>query len=172
LLVCMREASRHRRTLSALPLLSWRKLAALLSFFLSFFATTLSLHAPRRIVQFVIVVFVVASPLKLCLESAFASLAFPVCFSRLVQPNAIAHTMMRTLRKISGTIVSLALACCLFDVSNCSWDVGRHSLRISVRTEFMRLIVFALTLAPSCAPPPKEGSFCAALPQPTVLCDC
>jgi hypothetical protein len=48
-------------------------------------------------------------------------------------------------------------------------EYGRHSLRISVRTEFMRLIVFALTLAPSCAPPPKEGSFCAALPQPTVL---
>ena len=43
-----------------------------------------------------------------------------------------------------------------------------NSLRISVRTEFMRLIVFALTLAPSWAPP-KEGSFCAALPQPTVL---
>jgi hypothetical protein len=42
-----------------------------------------------------------------------------------------------------------------------------NSLRISVRTEFMRLIVFALTLAPSWPPPPKEGSFCAALPQPT-----
>ena len=44
-----------------------------------------------------------------------------------------------------------------------------NSLRISVRTELIRLIVFAFMLAPSCAPPPKEGSFCAALPQPTVL---
>jgi hypothetical protein len=42
-----------------------------------------------------------------------------------------------------------------------------YSLRISVRTELMRLIVFAFTLPPSWAPPPKEGSFCAALPQPT-----
>jgi hypothetical protein len=45
-----------------------------------------------------------------------------------------------------------------------------YSLLINVRTELIRLIVFALTLAPSCAlPPPKEGSFCAALPQPTVF---
>ena len=44
-----------------------------------------------------------------------------------------------------------------------------NSLRISVRTELIRLIVFAFMLAPSCAPPPKEGSFCAALPQPTVF---
>ena len=43
-----------------------------------------------------------------------------------------------------------------------------NSLLISVRTEFMRLIVFAFTLAPSW-PPPKEGSFCDALPQPTVV---
>ena len=44
-----------------------------------------------------------------------------------------------------------------------------NSLRISVRTELIRFMVFAFTLAPSCAPPPKEGSFCAALPQPTVF---
>lgn len=34
----------------------------------------------------------------------------------------------------------------------------------------MRLIVLAFTLPPSAAlPPPKEGSFCCALPQPTVV---
>lgn len=48
-------------------------------------------------------------------------------------------------------------------------DSVEYSLRISVRTELIRLIVLAFTLAPSCAPPPKEGSFWAALPQPTVL---
>jgi hypothetical protein len=41
-----------------------------------------------------------------------------------------------------------------------------NSLLINVRTEFIRLIVFALTLALSL--PPKEGSFWEALPQPTV----
>lgn len=38
---------------------------------------------------------------------------------------------------------------------------------MSVRTELMRFMVLALMLAPSWAPPPKEGSFCWALPQPT-----
>lgn len=47
-----------------------------------------------------------------------------------------------------------------------NWGGKCYSLRISVRTEFMRLMVFALTLAPSWEPP-NEGSFCAALPQPT-----
>jgi hypothetical protein len=50
-----------------------------------------------------------------------------------------------------------------------SGRTGGNSLRINVRTELIRLIVLAFTLAPSCAPPPKEGSFCAALPQPTVF---
>jgi hypothetical protein len=46
----MREASRHRRTLSALPLLSWRKLAALLSFFLCNYPVS-SRSAPYRTVR-------------------------------------------------------------------------------------------------------------------------
>jgi hypothetical protein len=141
----------------------------------SSFLTFQSLRALRRIVQFVVVVCIVAGlpPADRSMFLLYRCFLLLCFLYPIAQPNAIAHTMMRMLRKISGTAVSLALACCLFA---CPIVLGvfrgRHSLRISVRTELIRLIVFALTLAPSCAPPPKEGSFCAALPQPTVLRDC
>lgn len=86
-----------------------------------------------------------------------------------VQPNATAQTIMRMLRKISGTVnvVSMAVTARLWHVA-CLLQYGDSSLlRMSVRTELMRFMVFAFMLAPSCAPP-KEGSFCAAFPQPTV----
>jgi hypothetical protein len=171
LLVPVRGASRHRQKSSALLVRRSCPDASSPLFFLSFHRPSLStLHAVsysrhRRVHRSQSA----ETRSRVCFCFVGVSSA---CLSCHVQPNAIAHTMMRTLRKISGTIVSLTLACCFFHVSSCPRMGRRHSLRISVRTEFMRLIVFALTLAPSCAPPPKEGSFCAALPQPTVLCDC
>lgn len=103
-----------------------------------------------------------------------ASLTGFACFfaSVLVQPKATAQTMMRMLRKMSGTVhtkesvLGSFWACLSFYIGK---DSVVYSLRINVRTELIRLIVLALTLAPSCAPPPKEGSFWAALPQPTVF---
>jgi hypothetical protein len=77
--------------------------------------------------------------------------------------------MIMMLRKMRGTVVEnrVSLDSCVV-VAEAKRFL--YSLLINVRTELIRLIVFAFTLAPSCAlPPPKEGSFCAALPQPTVL---
>ena len=52
----------------------------------------------------------------------------------------------------------------------------QNSLLINVRTELIKLIIFAFTLAPSCGPPPpmpapKAGSVCEELPHPTAHVD-
>ena len=47
-------------------------------------------------------------------------------------------------------------------------SLWRYVLLINVLTELIRLINFALTLALSGPPPPKEGSFCVE-PHPTTI---